>query len=464
METLEIVDYETTWRTALGELEVALSRPNFITWFRDTHILTVDDHAITIGVPNSFALEWLTNKYRTHILEVLRKLLPEANLREVGFKIASPHQQPILVRADADIAFIKPAPAAAVSTATPSSEGALQPSYLFESFIVGTHNRLAHAAGLAVASDPGKRHNPLFIYGGVGLGKTHLVHAIGNAIHARYPKKRVLYASCERFANEFISAIQTKKMEVFKERYRSVDVLLIDDIQFLSGKEGTQEEFFHTFNALHQTGRQIVLTSDRMPQAIPELEDRLSSRFVWGMVTDIKSPDVETRAAILKQKCLDRGTPLTGEVIDLLARTFQRNIRELEGGLNQVLAYAELEQAAPTIAVVAQLLKNQPTRERLSLSFEQITAIVSAYYHVDQTDLFGPRRHKEFVRPRQVMMYLLRHEANFSYPKIGRELGKDHTTVMHGVEKIEHELPKNGLLQQEITSLKDRLYTSSAGI
>ena len=465
MDRSTVVNYETIWRTALGELEVALSKPSFITWFRDTCILQIEGPDITVGVPNSFALEWLSNKYRAEILEALKRLLPDHNLKEILFKVAQPSQALKQVRLEPIVLAPTEAAGGRIESIESTSErlkeeAALNANYLFESFIVGTNNRLAHAASLAVASEPGKRHNPLFIYGGVGLGKTHLVHAIGNDIRARFPKKRILYASCERFANEFIRAIQTKRMEAFKEYYRNVDVLLIDDIQFLSGKEGTQEEFFHTFNALHQTNRQIVLTSDRMPQAIPELEDRLSSRFVWGMVTDIKSPDVETRAAILQQKCLDRNQALPEEVITLLAKTFQNNIRELEGGLNQVLAYCELEKVEPTLAVIERLLQEQRPARRTILSLDQVLRTIGSYYQIEEADLLGPRRNKEFVHPRQVMMYLLRHELSFSFPKIGRELSKDHTTIMHGVEKVERELPKNSLLQHEITALKDQLYNA----
>ncbi|MEK7460598.1 MAG: chromosomal replication initiator protein DnaA [Patescibacteria group bacterium] len=467
MQTGAVVDYETIWRTALGELEVAISKPSFITWFRDTCILAIDEPLITVGVPTNFTLEWLSDKYRFQILEVLKKLLPEYSLKEVSFKIAQPSQGLKPVRLDQPISVEPPTTSATEQATQPDlasaavDDGHLNPAYVFDSFIAGTNSRLAHAASLAVASEPGKRHNPLFIYGGVGLGKTHLVHAIGNDIAARFPKKRILYASCERFANEFIHAIQTKRMEAFKERYRTVDVLLIDDIQFLSGKEGTQEEFFHTFNALHQTNRQIVLTSDRMPQAIPELEDRLSSRFVWGMVTDIKSPDVETRAAILQQKCLDRKTSLPEEVVALLARTFQNNIRELEGGLNQVLAYCELEKVEPTLAVIERLLREQQPLRQTAISIGQVLTVVGNYYQIDQVDLLGPRRNKEFVHPRQIIMYLLRYELGFSFPKIGRELNKDHTTIMHGVEKLKRELPKDSLLQHEITTLKDHLYNST---
>ncbi len=456
------IEYEKVWHTALGELEVMLSKPNFITWFRNTFIFSIDADEVVIGVPNSFTLEWLRNKYQIPITEVLRRLLPDRSLKQIQFKIAQPGRTtptplptPVIT-----IAQTQTKSGALDESLSQSTEPTLpfNPNNTFTNFIVGMHNRLAHAASLAVASDPGKRHNPLFIYGGVGLGKTHLIQAIGNEIVHKYPKKRILYSSCERFANEFIHAIQKKKTDDFKEKYRNVDVLLIDDIQFLSGKEGTQEEFFHTFNALHQTNRQIVLTSDRMPQAIPGLEDRLSSRFIWGMVTDIKSPDLETRAAILRQKCHDRNVHLADDVTELLARTYQSNIRELEGALNQILVLTDLEQVEPNLEIVKQLIHNQQPMRSSTLSVNQIVQVIAQHYQVLASDLLGPRRHKEFVHPRQVMMYLLRHELNYSFPKIGRELGKDHTTIMHGVEKIERELPKNLQLQQQVTTLKDQLY------
>ncbi len=462
----EPLSYETIWQTALGELEVALSRPNFVTWFRNTFIYSIEGSTITIGVPNDFALTWLRDKYQIQILSMLRKLLPEIDIKEIAFKVAQPKhapQQTINLRPPAvDLPSVAPAQPPSPTSPAPSPKDSavweLNPIYTFTNFIVGTHNRLAHAAALAIAAEPGRRHNPFFIYGGVGLGKTHLIQAIGNEVKRQDPHKRILYSSCEKFGNEFIQAIQTRKTEAFKEKYRNVDLLLIDDIQFLSGKEGTQEEFFHTFNALHQSNRQIIMTSDRMPQAIPELEDRLSSRFVWGMVTDIKSPDVETRSAILQQKCAERGKVLDAETTNLIARTYQKNIRELEGGLNQILAQCELEKVEPSLEVVEQILKDHQPLRRSSLSADQIYALVGDHYHVAREDLFGPRRHKELVYPRQIIMYLLRHELNYSFPKIGRELGKDHTTVMHGVEKIEHELPKDVHLQQQISLLKDQIY------
>lgn len=466
----QVIDLKTVWQTALGDLEVALSKPNFITWFKDTTILTIEDEIVHIGVPNSFVLTWLSNKFHKDIFVVLQKILRETPIRALQFEIvrsATPTatktklgRLPIDLTSQASL--VDQTPSVDRSDATRMTTS-LNTNYIFENFIVGTHNRLAHAASLAVAANPGSHHNPLVIYGGVGLGKTHLLHAVGNQILADHPKKRILYASCEQFATEYVHAIQTRSMDHFKKRYRDADVLLIDDIQFLSGKEGTQEEFFHTFNSLHQNGRQIVLTSDRTPQAIPELENRLSSRIIWGMVTDIKSPDVETRAAILTQKCRDRGQQLDQDVIELLAKTFQSNIRELEGALNQVLAYCELEASVPTLSVVEDIIKNQYTETRLSVTSDQILKLISGYYQIGHQDLLGKRRNKEFVYPRQIAMYLLRYELSFSYPQIGREFQKDHTTVMHGVDKIEKELRKNPRLQHDMSHLKDRLYHHAAG-
>lgn len=451
----ETANLDRIWQTALGELEVVLSRPTFITWFKNTFIVALERETVIIGVPNSWAGEWLTNKFQPDILQVLQKLLPTDQIKKISCKISQKSAQPAASKS----IVIDDAPHTSITPAIPEPvvEQSLNPGYVFDTFIVGTHNRLAHAASLAVSSEPGKRHNPLFIYGASGLGKTHLMQAIGHEIVKNNPKIRVLYAPCERFANEFIGGIQNKKTDEFKQKYRNVDVLLIDDIQFLSGKEGTQEEFFHTFNSLHQTNRQIILTSDRVPQAIPELEARLSSRFVWGMVTDIKNPDLETRSAILKQKCAVRGVDLSNEVIEYIARTFQSNIRELEGGLNQILAYCELEKIEPTVPIIEKFLSHHRPERRMNLSPGQVFTIVSNYYQIPTEDLLGPRRHKEFVHPRQVMMYLLRNELEYSFPKIGRELGKDHTTVMHGVSKIEREIPSNATLQQEISLLKEQL-------
>lgn len=468
--TERVIDLKTVWQTALGDLEVAISKPNFVTWFKGTTILGIEKEVVMIGVPNSFVLTWLSEKFHKEILTALQKILRDLPVRTLQFEIIktdarnAPREKLRLAPIDLTKQSTLPPAVAQTHSNQPLPTTSLNPHYIFDNFIVGTHNRLAYAASRAVAAGPvDTRHNPLFIYGGVGLGKTHLMHAVGNQILADTPKKRILYASCEQFANEYVHAIQTRSMDRFKERYRNADVLLIDDIQFLSGKEGTQEEFFHTFNNLHQNSRQIVLTSDRTPQAIPELEARLSSRFIWGMVTDIKSPDVETRAAILTQKCRDRGQTLDPEVIHLLAKTFQSNIRELEGALNQVLAFCELEQSEPTFSVVEELLKNQYADTRLSVTSDQIIHLIGGYYQVTHQDLLGKRRNKEFVYPRQIAMYLLRYELNFSFPQIGREFQKDHTTVMHGVSKIEKELRKNSRLQQDISHLKDRLYHQSMG-
>lgn len=455
------MDLTTIWKTALGELEIVVSKPNFSTWFKETFIFQVDRGLVVIGVRNSFAIDWLTKYYKEHILKTLQKLIPDAELTEIKFKVSPPNSQTNIIfelpKTNSEIEEIKINEI--ISHSDRPDNPILNSKYSFDKFIVGTHNRLAHAASLAVASEPGKRHNPLFVYGGVGLGKTHLIQAIGNEILAKNPKTQIIYAPCERFANEFIHAIQTKRTEEFKKKYRNVDLLLIDDIQFLSGKEGTQEEFFHTFNALHQTNRQIILTSDRMPQAIPELESRLSSRFIWGMVVDIKSPDLETRAAILKQKCLEKGTKLDDNIIEFLAQTIQNNVRELEGALNRIIAHLELERIEPTLPVIRQILADHQSQKGSGLTCSKIFGIITGYYGLSNEEILNSRRTKEVVHPRQVLMYILRHELGYSYPQIGRELaGKDHTTIMHGVLKIEKELIRNAQLQQELADLKDQIY------
>lgn len=442
---------EKIWPTVLGELEVVLSKANFTTWFKDTFILNCNETEITLGVPNSFTLNWLKNKYQADIFQTLKKYIP--NLKEIKYKV-SPKNGPLISIATE----IKKIPSGAATAEVKTPSPSLNYRYTFESFIVGNSNRLAHAVSTAVAKDPGKKYNPLFIYGGVGLGKTHLAQAIGNEICQNF-KKKVIYAPCENFANEFVDAIQTKRMSVFKKKYRDADVLLIDDIQFLSAKEGTQEEFFHTFNALHQSSRQIVLTSDRMPQAIPELAGRLASRFAGGMVVDIRQPDYETRVAILKTKCDRLNFLLDNDVIAFIAQNINSNIRELEGALNRIKTHCELYSVPPSLDQVSKILEDFITNRNRSVNPEKIFKTVAAYFSIKYEDLLGQRRNREIVHPRQLAMYLLRHEANFSYPRIGKELGgKDHTTIMHGVEKIQKEVTKNEQLQRDISLIKEKLY------
>lgn len=443
------MDRKKIWQTALGELEIVLSKANFTTWFKDTFIFSVDKGIAVIAVPNSFTEEWLRNKYHNQIQETLKKLVPD--LGEVRYKITTQEipeieKMDLENRKEKEEKIIK--------------EGSLNPYYSFESFIVGNSNRLAHATSKAVAVNPGIKHNPLFIYGGVGLGKTHLLQAIGNEIIRKNPRKKIIYASCEKFANEFIDAIQNKKIDFFKKRYRNSDVLLIDDIQFLAGKESTQEEFFHTFNALHQADRQVVLTSDRPPQVLSNVANRLTSRFAGGMVADIKQPDLEMRQAILQAKSQKKNFTLDPDIIGYIAQNIQSNIRELEGSLNKIITHCELYNVTPSLDTVTKILEEMISSNKIQcLTPEKIFKIISDFFSLKREDLLGNRRMKEVVYPRQISMYLLRREMNYSYPRIARTLGgKDHTTIMHGVKKIEKDLIKNQQTQREITLIKEKLY------
>lgn len=447
------MDTKKIWRAALGELEVILSKANFTTWFKNTFILTYENGIITIAVPNSFAEEWLRNKYHKQIEDALKKLVPD--LKGVKYKITSQELPSIATK---ELAANEPVDVEEETI----QEGSLNSRYVFDTFIVGGSNRLAFATSQAVSSSPGTKHNPLFIYGGVGLGKTHLMQAIGNVIGKKSRNKKIIYASCEKFANEFIEAIQNRKMDLFKKKYRNSDALLIDDIQFLAGKESTQEEFFHTFNSLQQTNKQIVLTSDRPPQALSNVANRLVSRFAGGMVADIKPPDLEMRQAILKAKCEERKFNLDPESISYIAQNIQSNIRELEGALNKIITHSELYNETPSLNMVTKILEEIiTTNKNQLLTPEKIFKVISDFFSIGKDDLLGKRRQKELVHPRQISMYLLKRELNHSYPMIGRLLGgKDHTTIMHGVGKIEKELAKNPQTRRELSLIKEQLYMS----
>lgn len=444
------MDDKETWQAALGELEVILSKANFTTWFKDTFILEMTDDVIKIGVPNAFTKEWLENKYHPQIFETLKKSKPKLN--KVHYEVSSniPKSKPI----------ISNKPIEKETEAIPKTCPTLNPRYVFETYIIGNSNRLAAATAQAVATKPGVTYNPLFIYGGVGLGKTHLIHAIGNEILAKNPKKKIIYVSCEKFTNDFVSSISTGKINDFKKIYRDADVLIVDDIQFLSGKEGTQEEFFHTFNALHQTNRQIIITSDRVPKAIPQIEERLSSRFGMGMVADIQPPNIEMREAILQSKCIEKNLDLSQDVLTYIAQNIDSNIRELEGAINRVSSFCQLSGEALTLETTKKALEDIIDSNNSNLTSEKILTVTTEFFNIEIKDLLSPRRNKELVRPRQIVMYLLRHEMNFSYPKIGKELNKkDHTTVIHGVEKIEKEIARNEEIRKELASIKEKLHS-----
>jgi chromosomal replication initiator protein len=452
------------WQAVLGELELSLSKANFTTWFKGTFILDIDDKLILLGVPNAFTKSWLEKKYNSEILNALRSIT-DKDIKKIEFKVASiknaeaKNIEEETTNETSTFSTTKKTPAPTPTPTNNNSYG-LNPQYTFNSFIVGKTNELARAASTAVAENPGSTYNPLFIYGGAGLGKTHLLQAIGHQIINNDPKQKILYITCEKFTNDFINSISTGKASSFKDLYRSVDVLLIDDIQFLAGKEGTQEEFFHTFNSLHQNNKQVVLTSDRPPKSIPALENRLLTRFEWGMIADVSLPDYETRVAILEYKLGEKKYKLEQAILNYLANNISSNVRELEGALNRIIAFHELNNNTPTLESVKAILANLTTNlQKKSVTAKEIINVVAAFYDIGLEDLVGKCREKKLVIPRQISMYLLREEIKSSFPTIGNELGgRDHTTAMHAVSKIQKDYDNDERIRREIEQIKQRLY------
>jgi chromosomal replication initiator protein len=488
------MDAKQVWRAALGELQVTLSPANFETWLRDTALVEVDDTRFRISVPNGFAKDWLETRYRSLISQTLGRIVGYGV--QVDFfvgptsddgsdstaedatggveSIGNGHAAPVAVGPGGGSGRgLLPRGSEASRTAATTQvrveagrvggEGGatnINSRYTFANFIVGSANRLAHAASLSVAERPGHAYNPLFLYGGVGLGKTHLMHAIGNQVVAKFPRKRVVYATSEKFTNEFITSIQQGKIDEFRARYRRIDLLLIDDIQFIADKERTQEEFFHTFNAIHEDGKQIVLSSDRPPKAILTLEERLRSRFEWGLIADLTAPDLETRIAILRAKSEEGAVPISSDVIEFIARKVVSNIRELEGALNRIVAYASMGAMPISIelaqAVLSNVLYNPKKRQ---ITPERIAKAVSEYYGVGLDALKGQKRDKAIVVPRQIAMFLMREETDVSLLRIGAELGgRDHSTVLHACDKITRESAGNDELRREIAAVRELIY------
>ena len=459
------MDAKQVWRAALGELQVSLSPANFETWLRDTSLIEVDGPRFRIAVPNGFAKDWLETRYRSLISQTLARIVGYSV--QVEFVVSSVAAAPAAPAVGGEERPASPAAERSQQvrlepTRVGGEGGAtnINPRYTFANFIVGSANRLAHAASLSVAERPGHAYNPLFLYGGVGLGKTHLMHAIGNQVIAKFPRKRVVYATSEKFTNEFITSIQQGKIDEFRARYRRIDLLLIDDIQFIADKERTQEEFFHTFNTIHEDGKQIVLSSDRPPKAILTLEERLRSRFEWGLIADLTAPDLETRIAILRSKAEDGAVPITSDVIEFIARKVVSNIRELEGALNRIVAYASMGATPISIelaqAVLSNVLYNPKKRQ---VTPERIARAVADYYGVPMDVLRGQKRDKAIVMPRQIAMYLMRAETDVSLLRIGAELGgRDHSTVLHACDKITRESANNDELRREIAAVRELIY------
>lgn len=455
---------EQLWQAVLGELELTLSKANFTTWFKHTHIISAKDGNFIIGVPNGFTKEWLENKYHKDIARALQNV---ANIRvkKIVYTLSSKEN---LEKNISNASNLKKEVETESQKTDYYKEKSLQnlnPRYTFSNFVVGPNNELARAAALAVTKNPGTTYNPLFIYGGVGLGKTHLIQAIGNEVVNRDSKKKVVYITCEKFMEDFISSLQKgqSKASAFKNKYRNVDFLLIDDIQFLGGKEGTQIEFFHTFNTLYQNNKQIVITSDRPPKAIPGLEDRLVSRFEGGMIADISMPDLETRKAILIAKCKEKNITMPEGVLNYIATNIQNNIRELEGALSRIIARCQLSNIQPSEELARSVLSNTiADLNRKALTLNDIIDTVSKFYGIQPENLIARNRKKEVAWPRQVAMYLIRDEIKISYPSIGQKLGgRDHTTAIHAYEKVSKEIEKNDNIRQEIDVIRQKLYYSS---
>lgn len=453
---------EELWRAALGEIELSISRANFITWFKGTVILSNTDNRVVLGVPNGFAKEWLENKYNLYILRALRNF--QSNIREVVCVIGSNQESvPKEPSVDAILPQKKLSPALIVEapkSVSLSPENNLNPKYTFENFVVGSNNELARAACYAVSQNLGQIYNPLFIYGGVGLGKTHLLQSIGNAILQNNPARKVKYITSERFTNELITALKTHTIDAFKEHYQKIDLLIIDDVQFLSGKEKTQEEFFHIFNHLYQLNKQVVLSSDRAPKAIPTLEERLRSRFEGGMIADVSMANYETRLAILSKKAMDDKIAISSEALGFIAQYITNNIRELEGALNRVAVSAQLSKQELTLEYVSSLLVDLiSSGKKKGITYKHILEAISSFYAIGVDDLVAKNRKKEVSRPRQIAMYLMRSELQCSYPGIGERLGgRDHTTAIHAFDKISKELNSNEKLAEDIVLIKEQLY------
>lgn len=466
------------WQSVLAELELTLSKANFNTWFKDTGIISFQDGQVFLCVPDQFHLNWIREKYTSIIVKALERLTGKP-IKKLEYKIDNIKN----VVSAAELAAapaIKPLEPAITEPTAPASDQhpgqsnptsynncggfVLNPKYVFSTFVVGRGSELAYAAAQAVVNKPGEAYNPLFIYGGVGLGKTHILQAIGNELVRKNPSINVMYVSAERFTNDFISSMKDGTAKDFQNRYRHIDLLLIDDIQFIAGKDRSQESFFHTFNELHQANKQVVLTSDRPPKAIPALEDRLKSRFEWGMIVDVAMPDFETRVAILQKKCAEKNFILSEKIIQIVAAAIQTNIRELEGTLNKIIAFHQLKNIEPTEESVKTLISNNETSAlRRSLTPQKLLDTVAEFYNLPVDDILGKNREKKLSLPRQITMYLMREDLKMSYPAIGEELGgRDHTTAMHAHTKIRNDIENDMKLRQETELIKQKLYLTNA--
>ncbi len=443
-------DHTELWEKALVDIELAVSEANFSTWFNDTYIIKNEEGVIFLGVPNSFIQEWLYKKFHNVILKTLRQL--NEQVRGLEYVIVKESEK----RKEVE----KKAPPTSPTISMPlhdfyiNKDDNLNPRYIFDSFIVGPFNELAHAASKSVVKSPGSTYNPLFIYGNTGHGKTHLIQAIGNHIKKDYPQKKVFYLTSERFGTEYFSSLQNNTTQKFKDKYRKYDVIIMDDIQFFANKEKFQEELFHLFETFYQTNRQLVFSSDKHPNFIPGLEDRLKSRFNQGMIIDIPAPDHESRIAIIKAKSLTNNIDLKPDVLDFLAASIDSNVRELEGIVNVIVCQTQLKNRPLSLLEIKNLIKNN-TKPKKNISIKDVMKLIANFYNVNEESVYDKTRKKEVVKPRQVIMYILREDFNVSFPSIGEKMGgRDHTTVIHSCNKVKEDLKTDTVLMEEISQIR----------
>ena len=454
-----LMDISELWKATLGELELTISKPSFTTWFKQTKLLEISETNAVISVPNTFTQRFLEHKYNPAIIKSLQNVSGH-KIKEVTYKTHSASMVNTLDQSK-DVSGVGVIYPSAPMANLPVDSHGLNPRYTFENFVVGKANESAFAAAQAVVANPGVTYNPLFIYGSAGLGKTHLLQAVGHYLLKKNSGLKIIYVTCEAYVNDFINCVQTKHAREFKDRYRNVDLFLVDDVQFLVGKTGSIEEFFHTFNELHQHNKQMVFTCDRQPDAIPTIEPRMISRFKSGITAEIIAPDFETRSAILASKCKDKGFYLDNDSNHYVASIIQSNVRELEGALNKIIAVHQFKNIKPSLSTIKSVLSTMVvnTNQNQSVSPKTFLEAVAAFYNLKMDDLIGKNKEQRVALPRQIAMFLLRKDTSYSFPFIGHEVGgRDHTTVMHAYNKISKELEVNNRLREEIEMIKKRVY------
>jgi chromosomal replication initiator protein len=451
------MDLEQMWQSTLGEMEVQLTKAHFATWLKNSRPIDKKDDTLFVALQSNFAKTWVEEKYQKNIIGIVRNM--DTSVKKIEFVVGNKN-----------VPFNKPASDAKEAQGGTSAEldfnktdpeTGLNPKYTLSSFVVGPSNELAFAAATAITEEPGKKYNPFFIYGGVGLGKTHLIQAVGNELIAKYKGKiKPKYVSSEQFTRDIVWGLRNDRIESVKKKYRDVDVLIIDDIQFIGGKEKTEEEFFHTFNALYEANKQIIISSDRPPQSLPTLQERLRSRFEGGLIADVSYPEYEMRVAIIRSKLQEMNRKLSDPVVDLIAKKLRKNIRELEGVLKKIIFYEERKQTEISIKMAEEIIEKTTQNLSKRVNDAQILKAVAEFFNITTEDLVSHNRRKEVVEPRQIAIYLLRDISDLSYPYIGEKLGRDHTTAIHSYEKINHEINRNPALNQKILTIKDIIYKS----